>query len=87
MATNKIEPWYLIRDAKGKKSVSVTVVMLSFYATMIAYILSIFEQIGAVQIRAFDVAACAAFFTPCAGLYFGRRWVDAKNPPRQENEE
>jgi len=77
-------PWYLISDAKGDKSVSVTITLLAFYATMFAYLMSMFEQIGPLHIRSFDVAACASFFSPTLALYFGRRYTDAKHPVKSK---
>ena len=70
--------WIWIRDAKGFGSVTVTLVFVSFWVTTLAYIASIFEKIGPVQIRTFDVAACSAYFLPIVCLYFGRKATDAK---------
>lgn len=76
-ATNKA-PWFWVRDAQGFPSVTVTLVTVAFWVTAIAYVLSIFQKIGPVEIRQFDVAACGVFLTPLLGLYFGRKFTDRK---------
>lgn len=70
--------WYWVKDSKGEGSVTVTLVFVSFWVTTLAYVLSIFEKIGPVQIRQFDVAACSAFLIPILTLYFGRKFTEAK---------
>lgn len=70
--------WYWIKDTKGFGSVTVTLVFVSFWVTTAAYILSMFEKIGSLQIRPFDVAACGSYFLPILTLYFGRKFTDAK---------
>ena len=71
--------WFWIRDTKGYGSVTVTFVTIAFVVTTLAYVLSIFEKMGPVQIRQFDVAACSAYFIPLLTLYFGRKWTEAKH--------
>lgn len=71
---------YWIKDSKGYGSVTVTLIFVSFWVTTLAYVLSIFEKLGPLQIRPFDVAACSAYFIPICTLYFGRRWTDSKIP-------
>jgi len=66
-----------LKDSDGKKSLSVTMVVVAFFVFLIAYILSIFEKLGPLSIRPFDVAACSSFFIPLLTLYFGRRWTSA----------
>jgi hypothetical protein len=70
--------WLWIKDAKGYGSVTVTLVTVAFFATTVAYLLSIVERIGPVSIRQFDVAACSAYFVPILTLYFGRKFTEAK---------
>lgn len=72
------DTWFWIRDAAGYGSVTVTFVTISFWVTTLAYILSIFQKIGPIEIRAFDVAACSAYFIPILTLYFGRKFTEAK---------
>jgi hypothetical protein len=67
-----------IRDAKGFGSVTVTLVFVSFMLTSLAYVLSIFETIGSVNIRQFDVAACSTYFIPILTTYTARKYTDAK---------
>lgn len=70
--------WYWIKDSKGYGSVTVTFLFIAFWVTTAAYVLSIVDHVGPVNIRAFDVAACSAYFIPILTLYFGRKWVDSK---------
>ena len=77
--------WYWIKDSSGYGSVTVTLVFVAFWVTTAAYVLSIFEKVGGVQVRPFDVAACSSYLGPILAVYFGRKWTDAKfgtaNPP------
>ena len=70
--------WVWIKDTKGYGSVTTTLVFVSFWVTTVAYILSIFEKLGPVTVRPFDVAACSSYFIPVLTLYFGRKFTDAK---------
>jgi hypothetical protein len=72
--------WLWIRDTGGFPSVSVTLLVVAFVVTTLAFLASIFVSIGPLAFRAFDVAACSAYFVPILSLYFGRRWTDAKYP-------
>jgi len=75
--------WYWIKDAKGYGSVTATMVFVSFWVTTLVYVLSLFEKLGPVTVRPFDVAACSTYFIPILTLYFGRKFTDAKftGPP------
>ncbi len=75
-------PWFYIRDTKGEGSLTVTLVMVSFLLTSLAYVLSIVEKIGPVTIRPFYVGACGVFFAPILALYFGRKHTDANAPTK-----
>lgn len=70
--------WYWIKDSRGYGSVTVTMIFISFWVTTLAYVASIFEQIGPFTIRSFDVAACSTYFAPIMVLYFGRKATEAK---------
>ena len=72
-------PWFYIRDSAGHKSVTVTLMMVSFFVTTVAYVLSLFSKIGPISIRPFDVAACSVYLVPITSLYFGRKWSDGAN--------
>lgn len=76
-------PWYFFSDTAGAKSLTVTLVMVSFFLTSLAYVLSIVEKIGPVVIRPFDIGACGVFFGPILALYFGRKATDAKATTEQ----
>lgn len=71
--------WIWIKDSRGFGSVTVTFVTIAFFVTTLAYVLAIVEKIGPVNIRPFDVGACSAYFVPVLGLYFGRKWTEAKH--------
>jgi hypothetical protein len=72
-------PFFWVRDASGHRSVSVTLLVVSFFVTTLAFVLSIFSKIGPVEIRPFDVAACSTYMVPILTLYFSRRWTDARH--------
>lgn len=71
-------PWWWMKNDKGNKSVSVTLATVSFAVTTLVYLASVFEKIGPVTFRTFDVGACMAYFLPSLSLYFGRRLTDIK---------
>lgn len=72
------DSWFWIKDSKGYGSVTVTFTTIAFVVTTLAYVLSIFQKIGPLEIRAFDVAACSAYFIPVLTLYFGRKFTESK---------
>ena len=72
------DSWFWIKDAKGYASVTVTFVTVAFWITTFTYIASIFEKIGPLSIRPFDVQACAAYYTPILALYGTRKFTEAK---------
>lgn len=67
-----------ISDTAGNPSMSATFAAIAFLITTAIYVLSIFESIGPLKIRAFDAAACGSYLIPSLGLYFGRRWTAEK---------
>jgi len=67
-----------ISDTAGNPSMSATFAAIAFLITTTIYILSAFESIGPLKIRAFDAAACGSYLIPSLGLYFGRRWTVEK---------
>jgi hypothetical protein len=71
--------WYWIKGSDGNGSVSATLVFVSFWATTLAYVLSIVGSVGPVTFRPFDIPACSVYFTPILALYFGRRWTAANS--------
>ena len=70
------DSWIWVKGSDGNASVTTTFVVIAFFVTTAAYVLSIAEKIGPVSIRSFDVGACAAYLTPTMALYFGRRWSE-----------
>lgn len=72
------DSWLWIRDTKGYGSVTVTFVTIAFIVTTLSFVLSMFEKIGPVTFRQFDVAACSAYFIPLLATYMGRKFTEAK---------
>lgn len=72
------KPWYILRDASGTPSLSATLVLVAFAVTVLAYFLSLFEQVGPVKIRPFDAAACGVFLGPILLNYWGRKSTEVK---------
>ena len=72
--------WFWIKNSSGQASLSVTFLTVSFLVTTAAYVVSMFERVGPLQLRPFDVGATSTYFIPLLTLYFGRRWTDAKFP-------
>lgn len=70
--------WWWMKNSEGKPSMSATFATIAFLASTGAYVAAIFEKIGNVSIRPFDAAACSTYLIPVLGLYFGRRFTDAK---------
>jgi len=70
--------WFWIKNSAGQASLSVTFLTISFLVTTTAYIISMFEGIGSLKLRPFDVGATTTYFVPLLTLYFGRRWTDAR---------
>ena len=74
---DKPKPSFLwLKNKNGEPSASLTFVTIAFWVTTLSYIISIFESLGPVSIRAFDPAACASFLAPICALYFGRKYTD-----------
>lgn len=71
--------WFWLNNTEGKPSMSATFATVSFAAATFAYIASVFEKVGGISFRPFDSAACTAYLVPILGLYFGRRYTDAKS--------
>jgi len=71
-----MSPW--IKDQDGNPSVIVTLVIISFVATTVAYCLSIVQQIGHITFRPFDVSATGAYFGAILATYCAHHWVNGK---------
>jgi len=67
-----------IKDQNGDPSVIVTLVAVSFVAVTVGYVMSLFDRIGTVSIRPFDVAACGAYFGSVMAAFVGHHWVTTK---------
>lgn len=70
--------WFWVKNSRGQASATLTFLVVSFFATLIAYVGSMFVKIGPLEMRPFDAGACAAFFIPILTAYLGRRFVEAK---------
>lgn len=83
----RVLPWYWIKDSKGYKSITVTLVFVSFWVTTFAYLVSLVDSIGDIKFREFDVGAVSAYLIPILGLYFGRKWTDSKTQNQEPKDE
>ena len=71
-------------NTKGEKSVSLTLVLITFTIVVLWWILSIFVNPFGLTIMPFDASEAMMVLTPILGLYWGRRNTDARapsNPP------
>ena len=72
----------LMKNSKNEKSVSFTFAVVSFIIVSLAVIIGIIEslQVGAIILtfRSVDASVIFAYLTPILGLYFGRRFTEAR---------
>lgn len=66
--------WYLLRDSDGKKSVSYTMLISTFFILTLWLSVSMFNKIHHLEVRPFDAGDASVWFAPIAALYFGRKW-------------
>ena len=71
-------PFYYLKSSDGKPSLSATLVLVSFWTTTALYILSAFDAIGPIKLKAFDAGAVGAYMIPMLGNYCFRRHTEAK---------
>ena len=57
---------------------SATFAVVAFAVTTLAYVVSVFQKVGPFTFKSFDSTACGAYLVPILGLYFSRRYTDAK---------
>lgn len=70
--------WIWLKDSSGFPSVTVTFVTIAFWVTTLWFIVSIIHKVGPVEFHAFDPVAATSYLGPILGLYFGRKFTDAK---------
>ena len=70
--------WYLLRDSDGKKSVSYTMMVITFCVCTLWLSLSMFQKVFHLDVREFDASGASIWFAPIATLYFSRKWHQAK---------
>lgn len=70
--------FFWVKDGQGYPSVTVTLLVYSFAATLLAYTCSIVETLGPLKFRPFDTAACMAFLGSTMALYGTRKYTTAK---------
>ena len=80
-------PVPLLRKSDGKPSASFTMAFLAFNVCLLWLLLSIFEGIGPLKVRAFDASGVTLFLTPILGLYFSRRFSDHKENAVEKKEQ
>lgn len=74
-----IDSWIWVKDTRGYGSVTVTILLISFWVTTLAYVLSLFEgEIYGLKLKPFDVAAATSYFGGTLATYTARKWTSAK---------
>jgi hypothetical protein len=76
---------FWIKNTKGEKSASLTLVVVAFSVMMLHMIASIFVNPFGIAIAPFQAAEAMMVLGPLLGLYWGRRNTDAKE--RTDNSE
>lgn len=76
--------WYLLKDSDGKKSVSYTMLVLTFLVCTTWLSLSMFQKVFHLDIREFDAGGASIWFAPIATLYFSRKWQQAQTDARTQ---
>lgn len=69
-----------IKNTKGEKSASLTLVMVAFVIVMFWMVVSIFINPFGFEVMPFDASEAMMVLTPLLGLYWGRRNTDVKSP-------
>ena len=75
--------WYLLKDSEGKKSVSYTMLVLTFLVCTTWLSLSMFQKVFHLDVREFDASGATIWFAPIATLYFSRKWQQAQTDARE----
>ena len=68
----------LLTNHTGKKSITLTMMVITFAVCMLWMVASIVMKIGHLEIRPFDAISAGTMFFGTASLYFGRRYTDGK---------
>jgi hypothetical protein len=68
----------LLKQSDGKPSASFTMVFVTFNVVILWFLLSMFESLGPLKVRAFDAGQAMTVFGPLISLYWGRRYTDSK---------
>lgn len=67
-----------LKQSDGKPSASLTMAVVGFVIVSAWLVLSIFEELWGLKIRAFDGGEAMIFLSPLLALYFGRRYTSDK---------
>jgi len=73
----------IIKNTAGEKSISVTMVIVTFIVTMIWMVLSIFVKPFGLEVTPFDATQAMTVLSPLLALYWGRRHTDSKSTNNQ----
>lgn len=76
--------WYLLKDSDGKKSVSYTMLVITFTVLTVWLSLSMFQKVFHLDVREFDASGASIWFSPIAALYFSRKWHQAQVDARTQ---
>ena len=82
---NSNSPRYYLRNSDGKKSLSATVVLISFCSIMLLYVLSAFKTLGPIELRDFNVEAAGLILSATLANYWGRRHTESKIEVARKN--
>lgn len=76
----KHEPWWMLRNSRGKKDVALTLMVAAFILTCILTLAGAVSviQVGtlALEIRSLDMGFTSTVLVPLIMLYFGNRYSD-----------
>lgn len=77
----------LFKKTNGQPSWSLTFAVISFAATTLWLILSIFVNIHGVDIRPFNGSDATLYLFPLIGNYFGAKFMAARTPLQEKKKE
>lgn len=69
---------YWVKNTKGEKSASLTMVIVAFIAIMFWMVLSVFVKPFGLEVMPFDASGAMMVLSPLLGLYWGRRNTDVQ---------
>lgn len=77
----------MLRNSNGEKSSSLTMAIVSFVVITLWLVFWLIGNSAGLSVPEFDSATAMAYFTPIAGLYFGRRATETWERSKKLNSE